>query len=1655
MSRVPAAILLLGLIIAAVAHCPAAAQTIANGNVTVAALTERGKLTGFTLALPGYRHPIAIRFGSLDNIWAAAAKVENAGGVKRLVFSPLVSSPTPRLDRSSFVAVELRPDDPYPVVRFSLRLVQFNKRAWEARFGTVPFHFMVLSMPGAEIFYQRGWHIPTPVIDPYPMKGNQKGYGKQIRSEWSDEWTYAPPIGAYPLADVGLWWPSRKLFVCYDFHEARLTDHSEKDIASSYVWRQGEREQFICLVWPYAGGYRVELRYPEDLPATVASHFHLLWSTDAPSDRDPNLIVQEFVWGRWANLLPEVPAVNDLSWLPDGHRPKFYGLARVGIYYGRIKRPRWWKAGTLVFGGLGWDRSAVDYAYGDKYAESLANIRRNIEFMAPRVKWMTIDGERCCAWQQCLEGEAVDMFDGGVPTVHNIQTWQMALLFLDAYRNDPQQYAKYLDIVDGVLRWTKHVLYTRNGYADVPAAQFCWGAAPSTVFCLRYYYTFRDDPARRELAQTAYRLARNMMYHYLPTWLADNNELDNVDAFSFCEPNSGINWLGAACSNEVWCVTFAATVTYLATGDPWLGHYVRGAVERWHELFRDEWFPTVREYDNAFTEVYYLYPGRGPVGGRATFGGLWGQLEQIAWPMREATVRVTCGEKAALAWNRPAGQRPLEVRGTEIIRRGPPNPRRVGRHTNIADYRYYGDGAFSFRLVRYGLGQREPFTIDVTFPMFDLRGKPVYRVRGGRRQRLVRGRDFREMPNRWDTIVVSGCRYGDVIAVGKYDPSAPVLPCRIARVRGASPAVPVPKPFAIADLRAAANRTLAFDWEDPDSWAGLEFGRRMVYGVPFDIIEADLNGGRVGVRDKKVPVKLPARHVFALVGEVSDGASLSVTTADGRTVKVDLSRAVPALRGWPPCFGWAIYFADADVPADVVAVEPRGCTLFALTSLRRQDKARLAAVVGAIKAKREEIAAENATAAALKSLAPLIKKFSGHIAFLPLPRGKSARGSALGKLLHKAGLVRHVVFLTPGQLVDPEYFNASRFWITIYAGGEDYLQSVLRRGDVDEALRRYLSRGGTLVVLPRGPFPFYYNERGEHVRTAAKLGLPICPPPQQVQAAGLKNVEPRAWEKAPRDRKLTFHLNPDQDIVTSLPKTFAFPYKSPDTPWVDERWRPIVNIVGDVARYIPIVTLKDDRGTSYGDGAAVIEYKKGPLAPGRVVYVWTTLLRMPDVSTKLLSDLLRWLLQNTLPAPSEGLCYFTTDKITVDGRLDEPVWQRTPAFRLQKVINTDGPPNQPTDVRVCWDNDYLYVAFSCKDSDVWATMKNRDEHLWEEEVVEVFVDPDGDGRNYKEFEVNPLGTVVDLNIPRPHHGDLAAALAWDCRGWKTAVRVDGTVNKRDDTDRGWVCEMAIPLADIAPPRPKPKPGDTWRVNLYRIDRPNKTDPKADVQFSAWSPVQRGYHEPERFGFLTFAGDPLSDDFSLHREGNPPGPPWRVQGGEWVVRGGELLGRDGGTDGWLAAGILGGLPTLRDYTFSVRFKVDSVGSDWRDGPWFGVRSRGASGYFVEFTNRSVQLHKAVDGRTTNESIVWAEKPFKLSPGWHQLEVTVAGEKEAVLSVKLDGRLLIEGRDRDILGTGPVPAGGVVLCPRRWSKSEGHTVVRFDDVRIRLLGSAAGR
>ncbi len=224
----------------------------------------------------------------------------------------------------------------------------------------------------------------------------------------------------------------------------------------------------------------------------------------------------------------------------------------------------------------------------------------------------------------------------------------------------------------------------------------------------------------------------------------------------------------------------------------------------------------------------------------------------------------------------------------------------------------------------------------------------------------------------------------------------------------------------------------------------------------------------------------------------------------------------------------------------------------------------------------------------------------------------------------------------------------------------------------------------------------------------------------------------------------------------------------------------------------------------------------------------------------------------------------TPGKIAVDGKLNEPGWKAAP-FTSPFVIYTSGAaPKQATRAQMLWDDKYLYIAFTMNDRDVWAATKKweiGDQCLCREEVAEVFIDPDGDGLNYLEAEINPYGALMALRLDKEFAKGGSGDYSWTYKKLGIGIGVDGTLNDSTDVDKNWVCELAFPFEEIAFSAPTrsfpPKDGEFWRINLYRYEYPRPTV-KGSEELSAWNQTKwgdeksRGFHAPDRFGKIIFS-----------------------------------------------------------------------------------------------------------------------------------------------------------------------------------------------------------
>jgi hypothetical protein len=211
--------------------------------------------------------------------------------------------------------------------------------------------------------------------------------------------------------------------------------------------------------------------------------------------------------------------------------------------------------------------------------------------------------------------------------------------------------------------------------------------------------------------------------------------------------------------------------------------------------------------------------------------------------------------------------------------------------------------------------------------------------------------------------------------------------------------------------------------------------------------------------------------------------------------------------------------------------------------------------------------------------------------------------------------------------------------------------------------------------------------------------------------------------------------------------------------------------------------------------------------------------------------------------------------ITIDGVATESGW--VTAVTSPELVTADGSPepNGKAFARMTWDDQHLYLFVQITDSDIYSQYKQHDDPIWKQDCVEIFIDADGNRRGYVELQVNPNNTQFDSFFAgtRAQPGDES----WNAN-MVSAVKVRGTADKAGDADQGWDVEIAIPLAAVKgrdeamAVRLPPQVGDTWRLNVVRVDyRSSGGNPAV----ASWNRIGYGdFHALDRMLTVVFADE---------------------------------------------------------------------------------------------------------------------------------------------------------------------------------------------------------
>lgn len=188
---------------------------------------------------------------------------------------------------------------------------------------------------------------------------------------------------------------------------------------------------------------------------------------------------------------------------------------------------------------------------------------------------------------------------------------------------------------------------------------------------------------------------------------------------------------------------------------------------------------------------------------------------------------------------------------------------------------------------------------------------------------------------------------------------------------------------------------------------------------------------------------------------------------------------------------------------------------------------------------------------------------------------------------------------------------------------------------------------------------------------------------------------------------------------------------------------------------------------------------------------------------------------------------------TIDGNLDDAIWKSDKvefaSVFTQREPDEGSPASESTLVAVAYDEEAIYVAFWCYDSEpdkIARQLVRRDRHSQSDRVT-LRLDPYHDHQSGNSFEVSAAGVQRDSRYYNENNSDMS----WDAV-WESGVKAQPW---------GWSAEMRIPYHCL---RFSEKDIHTWGIDFERL-----INRKEEYSRWAFTPSSKGRFV-SNFGHLT-------------------------------------------------------------------------------------------------------------------------------------------------------------------------------------------------------------
>ena len=307
--------------------------------------------------------------------------------------------------------------------------------------------------------------------------------------------------------------------------------------------------------------------------------------------------------------------------------------------------------------------------------------------------------------------------------------------------------------------------------------------------------------------------------------------------------------------------------------------------------------------------------------------------------------------------------------------------------------------------------------------------------------------------------------------------------------------------------------------------------------------------------------------------------------------------------------------------------------------------------------------------------------------------------------------------------------------------------------------------------------------------------------------------------------------------------------------------------------------------------------------------------------------------------PPRATALKVTEAPTIDGTLNEAVWQRAPALTdfIQAEPFEGQAASERTDVRIVYDETAIFIGVRLMDnspSQVVVSNSRRDSSMGDQDSFQIILDTFRDRQNGFVFGTNATGVQYDAQIRNQGEPNITWDGSWDV---KTQVGEDG-----------WTAEFRIPLRTI---RYGSAP-QVWGLNFMRNIQRHR-------ERAYWAPMPRQFD----LGRLSSAGELRGLDLPVPR--NLKLLPYAVGSADRNFTPGAKadLNREFGIDA--KVGVAGSLNL--DLTYNTDFAQVEVDTQQINLTRFNIRFPEKRPFFLENSGLFAVGASAAAGGTSSGNI----------------------------------------------------------------------------------------